>query len=131
MRFEDVRLSSGDNDFSLQISDALDEMDDEIDDDLDRIESSPKKNNIENINNQHQNSTDTVNSEIDVDNKVDFTMNDEKPEPKAGEHIYVYWPLDDEYCPVTVTAIEDGKTNVLYDNSDVEVLDMEYEIWKY
>lgn len=118
--FEDVRLAIMHNDFAKLISDALDILDNEIEVDIDNISTE------EDISDEDLDTNQPENIE-----EVDFTVNNDEITPIVGENIEVYWPLDDQYYPGTIGNIDEGKYTVNYDDGEVEILDMQEEIWKY
>lgn len=115
--FEDVRLAIEENEFSKIVSDALDALDNEIEHEID--------NNIV-IKDDWVNmeSTNTVED-------FDFTINEDDMVPTIGDNVEIYWPLDEQYYPGVIGNINDGKYTVNYDDGEVEILDIQEEIWKY
>lgn len=52
-------------------------------------------------------------------------------QPRLGDFIEVYWPLDKVYYRGKVTAVRDGHTKLLYDDGDIEELKLGTEKWRF
>lgn len=51
--------------------------------------------------------------------------------PNIGENIEIYTLIDEQYYSGVVGDIKDRKYAINYVDGDVEVLDIQDEIWKY
>ena len=118
---EDVRHAIVDNDLAQKIQEAIDQLSIEVENSLDT-------------------DTDTrqldTNAEISMEDCSDYDDHgDERltPLPKIGDSIEVLWPLDNEFYPGVVTAIDGGNDyrTVHYKDGDIEKLNMTQETWRY
>lgn len=50
--------------------------------------------------------------------------------PVVGSLISEYWPLENQYYIRTLNAINDGKHIYMYDDDDVETLNLDSDTWK-
>ena len=52
---------------------------------------------------------------------------------KIGDRIEVYWPDDEKYCPGVISSYseENELHEVLYDDEEVEQLNMRKEYWRF
>lgn len=51
--------------------------------------------------------------------------------PKIGDKIEVFWPLDNEYFPGVIAEEQNGSQTVVYDDGGIETLDFGRETWCY
>lgn len=57
---------------------------------------------------------------------------DSNNSPDIGDHIEVFWPADNAYYPGIVAEIQDdGRHVILYDDADVEIINLANEQWRY
>lgn len=125
--FEDVRATIGNDNFTMEVSSAIDQLDDAIEDILNPLQENKGVEDrclVNSNNNDDQLSTSNVED-------IDLTIRDNVNEPLMGENVAIFWPLDNTYYPGTVTAIEDGISTILYEDGEIEVLNMSDETWKY
>lgn len=65
--------------------------------------------------------------------RVNFRTSDiDTRSPDFGSRIAVYWPLEHKLFPGNVNSInDDGKDVILYDEDEVETINLEEETWQY
>ena len=71
---------------------------------------------------------DTDHRDTDDDNDT----NSDPVQPQVGDAIEVFWPMDSQYYPGSVTEISDsGYHTVTYDDGDTEALLINEENWRF
>ncbi len=156
--FEDTRHAIIDDNLASIISESIDKIDDSIDDLLDgpqyevdeenKLDYTYKSGFDADFSDINENITTSINeddSEAQAKNADNISSganddqssghtltNEEMPQPKEGDRIQVFWPLDNRYYTGTVSKIGRlGKVNVTYDDGEKETLKLENETWKY
>lgn len=51
--------------------------------------------------------------------------------PAVGNNISIYWPLDNRYYPYRMFTVEDSDHTILYNDGDVERLDLSSKTWRF
>ena len=122
---EDVRISVANSKLSRKIQVSLDMMDKLLEEEIGAIETE--------VDEEEQNSNTTA-----LIDATDMDIADEGPfetdtDLKVGAAIEVYWPLEEEFFPGTVSAYDAFNKihTVSYNDGDVEELDMSKEDWRY
>ena len=111
---EDIRFATTENELALKYQKANDIMDTALNESIDSI---------------------TMDAGNPTDDSVSSTEPDElgpTRELKIGDKIEVYWPLDDQYYPGSVSEYAEatGKHRIAYDDGQVENLKMDEENWR-
>lgn len=131
---EDIRKALPENSFEETIQLSLDKLEESIEDEL--LETSEN----ENIKWDYENDDDSSQSnEIQIATEdADFSGNgpiidsEQSKKVARGDHIEVFWPLDDTYYSGVVKHLhQNGEVTVLYNDGAKERLQMDKEIWKH
>lgn len=110
---EDVCLSLLENSFAQSVQEATDELD--------------------------ENLCQLVNSVVLLDDEHTHTYSSSSPMIKfssdnltPGDKFSLYWPIADQFYSGSVSSVDSsGLCKISYDDGDVEILDMNEEIWRF
>lgn len=108
---EDVRIAVSDDELCQTVLESVDEFQEPIGMELDKFEEGIEK-------------------EADAENRDDanYVISDEPPLlPQLGDHLDVYWPLDNKFYPGKVISVLNNEYTIQYDDGDQEKLNLTEE----
>jgi len=132
---EDVRHAVLENDIATAIQDAIDSLDCSLD--IAISGTAPSSNDTEPDDDQDSGTNACNDHDGDApasgEENFDLSTPSVLSKPEVGDHIEVYWPLDDKYYGGKVAGYNNDtdKHDVTYDDGEKECLNLSTEQWRF